>query len=146
MNQNNTIDANTTVSELPTGRPRVPLLVGQMLYIERGYTILGLSQARIAQQVGIAIPRVRRYLVDKGLYLPRNMRRTPARLQQLAQALEQYVNGDLVIDICQTYKVNPAELYKLLRAKNIPFRTTHHLQNGGQHLHQTNVQGRSEDG
>lgn len=104
------------------GRPREPLFVGQQLYIERAYEILGLSQAQIASHVGIAIPRVRRYLIERGLYAPRSPTRSRAREALIASAVEAYIEGEKVVEICSTYNVNPAELYRMLKDLNIPLR------------------------
>lgn len=108
--------------DVVVGRPRVPLLLGQQLYIEQAYTQLGLSQARIAQDARVAIPRVRRHLVDKGLYSPRPPTRTIARAKVVEEAIEWYSRGEKVVDICTILEINPAELYRALRENHIPFR------------------------
>src|SRR5678809_1414992 len=105
------------------GRPRLTLTTEQQEQIVQLYREAHLSQARIAQEVGIAIPRVRRHLVEAGLYRPRAAVRTPAREQQLSVAVLAYEDGEKVVEICQTHHVNPAELYRELRARHIPYRT-----------------------
>lgn len=113
-------DPNTKVL---AGRPRVPLLTGQQHYIERAYYHLGMSQAKIARNVGVAIPRIRRYLIERGLYAPRSATRSELREQVLDDAVQAYIDGEKVVEICNGYDVNPAELYRRLRQLEVPFRT-----------------------
>lgn len=105
------------------GRPRLNLTEEQQRRIEDLYRNGGHSQAHIAQIVGVAIPRVRRHLIEAGLYVPRASIRTSEREQQLSEAVLAYQDGEKVVEICQTYEVNPAQLYQELRARKVPFRT-----------------------
>ena len=110
-------------SPVVSGRPRIPLLIGQKAYIERAYASQSQSQARIAQHLDIAIPRVRRHLIEAGLYHPRPPQRSPEREEELSEAVQAYIDGERVVEICQTYNVNPAELYREIRTRGIPYRT-----------------------
>lgn len=108
---------------IQAGRPRLHLNNEQQARIEHLYREGRLSQARIAQDLEIAIPRVRRHLMEAGLYHPRAAVRTPEREQQLSEAVLAYQDGEKVVEICQTYEVNPAELYRELRLHNVQLRT-----------------------
>lgn len=108
---------------IQAGRPRLPLPDSVKSRIEKLYTQDRLSQAKIAELVGVSIPRVQRHLIAAGLYTPRPPIRTPERAAQLDEAVSAYIEGDKVVDICQGYEVNPAELYRELRARNVPFRS-----------------------
>lgn len=81
------------------------------------------SQAKIAQIVGISIPRVQRFLVAQGFYRPRPAVRTAERESQVMEAVQAYLDGEKVVEICTTYNINPAELYRELRARKVPYRT-----------------------
>lgn len=116
-------DTNTTLTVVKTGRPPIPLPPEVQEAIEHAYRDLGHSQARIGQDVGVSIPRVRRHLITRGLYNPRPSVRTPVRESQLAEAVQAYVDGEKVIEICQTYLVNPADLYREIRLRGVPLRT-----------------------
>lgn len=103
------------------GRPTVPLLIGQQAYAKVAYQRFE-SQADISLRTNVTLPRLRRYLRDQGLYREKKVRTGEERLGIIQRAVSQYLDGHLVMDICSTNALNPAELYRELHLRGVPLR------------------------
>lgn len=107
---------------MSVGRPRVPLLIGQRTYVEFAYTRRLKTQLDIAAKIRVALPRVHRYLVEKGLHTPLR-HGTAAHSNAVQLAVDLYVMGTPVQSIVETTGLVVSEVYKALHAHNIPLRT-----------------------
>ncbi len=104
------------------GRPPRELLVGQAAYTERAFRHAKLPHQRISLHIRAAATRVRRHLLEYGLYTPRHIDRSELH-DRTVQAVAAYLMGDKVIDICATFNIGASELYKALHRRGIPLRT-----------------------
>lgn len=110
------------------GRPRYPLLLGQRTYAIVCYSRRLHSQLDIAAHLRVAYPRVRRFLIESGLYEPRE-HGSAAHTSAVTQAVQMYKDGDPVAQILETTGLVTSELYRGLRINKIPLRT--HIYKGG---------------
>lgn len=104
------------------GRPRIPLLIGQRTYVEFAYRHRMKTQLDIAAKINVALPRVHRFLVERGLHTPTH-HGTTAYTNTVNYAVELYVRGAPVAKILQETGLVSSELYKALHARSIPLRT-----------------------
>lgn len=105
------------------GRPREPLLVGQRAYAVFAYSTHRKNQLDIAARIRVALPRVHRFLIEKGLHTPFT-HDTPEHRQTVDQALKMYVSGAPIRGILGETGVVVSELYKALHNTGIPLRST----------------------
>jgi hypothetical protein len=104
------------------GRPRQPLLIGQRSYVLFAYSNKLKTQLDIAARIGVALPRVHRLLVERGLHVPQR-HGAAAHTNAVKKAVRMYLSGATIDSIVQTTGVVVSELYKALHARNIPLRS-----------------------
>lgn len=104
------------------GRPRMPLLIGQRIYAEFAYRTKLKTQLDIAARIRVALPRVHRFLIEKGLHTP-SLHGTAAHTQAVSYAVELYVRGESIRYILEETGIVVSELYKALHLRRIPLRT-----------------------
>ncbi len=125
------------------GRPRVPLSPGQQRFIEAG-SRFGLSHSRISLLVAASTTRVRRHLIEQGIYTPpyyakdtstsasasANIGTTPYTIRpgqtpihpRYIRAAQMYLAGEYVMDICSVLDISTSALYRTLRRLGIELR------------------------